>query len=75
MRWPTAAPAKAMIRSVLNSTYKAFAPQLKIIAPWREWDIRSRSDAIAYANARNDSRHGDSREDLQPRYQHLAHQP
>ena len=21
-------------------TYKAFAPQLKIIAPWREWDIR-----------------------------------
>ena len=22
-------------------TYKAFAPQLKIIAPWREWDIRS----------------------------------
>jgi argininosuccinate synthase len=34
-------------------TYKAFAPQLKIIAPWREWDIRSRSEAIAYAQARN----------------------
>jgi argininosuccinate synthase len=34
-------------------TYKALAPQLKIIAPWREWDIRSRYDAIAYANARN----------------------
>ena len=33
-------------------TYKAFAPQMRIIAPWREWDIRSRSDAIAYANAR-----------------------
>jgi argininosuccinate synthase len=32
-------------------TYKAFAPQLKIIAPWREWDIRSRSKAIAYAEA------------------------
>ena len=34
-------------------TYKAFAPQLKVIAPWREWDIRSRHDAIAYANERN----------------------
>jgi argininosuccinate synthase len=34
-------------------TYKALAPQLKIIAPWREWDIRSRYDAIAYATARN----------------------
>jgi argininosuccinate synthase len=34
-------------------TYKAFAPQLKVIAPWREWDIRSRSEAIAYAEARN----------------------
>src|ERR1700757_2944507 len=34
-------------------TYKALAPQLKIIAPWREWDIRSRHDAIAYAKERN----------------------
>jgi argininosuccinate synthase len=34
-------------------TFKALAPQLKIIAPWREWDIRSRHDAIAYAQARN----------------------
>jgi argininosuccinate synthase len=34
-------------------TYKAIAPQLKVIAPWREWDIRSRHDAIAYANERN----------------------
>ncbi len=31
---------------------KALAPGLKIIAPWREWDIRSREDAIDYANAR-----------------------
>ena len=30
-------------------TYAAFAPELPIIAPWREWDIRSREDAIAYA--------------------------
>lgn len=28
---------------------KALAPELKIIAPWREWDIRSREDAIDYA--------------------------
>jgi len=32
-------------------TYMAFAPDLKVIAPWREWDIRSREDALAYAAA------------------------
>ncbi len=31
---------------------KALAPDLKIVAPWREWDIRSREDAIDYAEAR-----------------------
>jgi len=30
-------------------TYKALAPQLQVIAPWREWDIVSREDAIEYA--------------------------
>ncbi len=30
-------------------TVKALAPHLKIIAPWRIWDIRSRKDAIEYA--------------------------
>ena len=34
-------------------TYKALAPHLQIIAPWREWDIDSREDAIAYAQAHN----------------------
>ena len=34
-------------------TYTAFAPQLKIIAPWREWSIRSRHEAIAYARERS----------------------
>ena len=33
-------------------TYAAFAPDLEVIAPWRVWDIRSREDAIAYAEAR-----------------------
>jgi argininosuccinate synthase len=32
---------------------KALAPHLKIIAPWREWDIKSREDTIAYIEARN----------------------
>jgi len=32
-------------------TYAAFAPDLPVIAPWREWTIRSREDAIAYAEA------------------------
>ena len=34
-------------------TYAAFAPELPVIAPWREWNIRSREDAIAYAAAHN----------------------
>ncbi len=34
-------------------TVMALDPRLKIIAPWREWDIRSREDAIAYAAAHN----------------------
>ena len=34
-------------------TFAALAPELKVIAPWREWDIHSREDALAYADARN----------------------
>ena len=34
-------------------TYTALDPRLKIIAPWREWTIRSREDAINYAAAHN----------------------
>lgn len=32
---------------------KAFAPNIDIIAPWRIWDIKSREDAIDYAEKRN----------------------
>lgn len=32
---------------------KAFAPNLPIIAPWREWSIKSREEEIAYAEAHN----------------------
>jgi argininosuccinate synthase len=34
-------------------TYKALDPRLKVIAPWREWDIRSREDALKYAAEHN----------------------
>jgi argininosuccinate synthase len=33
-------------------TFKALNPKLKIIAPWREWDIKSRENAIDYAQDR-----------------------
>ncbi|MBN2320326.1 MAG: argininosuccinate synthase [Acidobacteria bacterium] len=32
--------------------FKALNPKLKIIAPWREWDLKSREDAIDYAQDR-----------------------
>ncbi len=34
-------------------TYQALAPDLKIIVPWREWDLQGRADCVAYAQ-----RHG-----------------
>lgn len=34
-------------------TIKAFAPKMKIIAPWRIWDIKSRNQEIDYAIAHN----------------------
>ena len=34
-------------------TIKAFAPNMTIIAPWREWDIKSREEEINYAEAHN----------------------
>ena len=34
-------------------TIKRFAPEMTIIAPWREWDIKSRNEEIDYAEAHN----------------------
>ena len=34
-------------------TFKALAPDLKIIAPWREWKLKGREEEIDYANKRN----------------------
>lgn len=33
-------------------TYYCFDPNIKVIAPWREWEFRSRSELIAYARRR-----------------------
>jgi argininosuccinate synthase len=34
-------------------TVKALNPTLQVVAPWREWEIRSREDALAYVRAHN----------------------
>ncbi len=53
-------------------TYQALAPELKIIAPWREWTLKSREDCLDYAEA-----HGipvaASREKLHSRDRNLWH--
>src|SRR6266699_4359208 len=33
--------------------YQALAPELKVIAPWREWNLKLREDCLDYAAARN----------------------
>src|SRR5581483_946443 len=33
-------------------TYAALAPELRVIAPWREWEFRGRDDLIAYVQAK-----------------------
>lgn len=33
--------------------YYAFAPDIKVISPWREWDIKSRTELLAYAEKHN----------------------
>jgi argininosuccinate synthase len=32
--------------------YQALAPELKVVAPWREWDLKSREDCLDYAEKR-----------------------
>ena len=53
-------------------TYQALAPELKIIAPWREWTLKSREDCLDYAEA-----HGipvaQSREKIHSRDRNLWH--
>jgi argininosuccinate synthase len=53
-------------------TYQALAPELKIIAPWREWNLKSREDCLDYAQ-----QHGipvaQSREKIHSRDRNLWH--
>ena len=53
-------------------TYGAFAPHLKVIAPWREWTIRSREDALDYAAKHDVPGRADEEGPVQPRRQPLA---
>ena len=57
--------------------YRALAPDLQIIAPWRLWDIRSREDAIEYAESRGIDLAGISRVNIYSRDDnvwHLSHE-
>ncbi|TVQ62507.1 MAG: argininosuccinate synthase [Phycisphaerales bacterium] len=36
-----------------EATFSALAPELKVIAPWREWAMRSREELIAYCKSKN----------------------
>lgn len=36
-----------------ETTYAALAPHLKVVAPWREWNLRSREALLAYLKERN----------------------
>ena len=47
------APGKGHDQVRVELAITRFAPDLKIIAPWREWDIKSRDEEIDYAEAHN----------------------
>ncbi len=52
--------------------YQALAPELKVIAPWREWDLKSREDCLGYAEKRGISVSA-SREKIHSRDRNLWH--
>jgi len=54
-------------------TYKALAPQLKVIAPWRIWNIHSREQAIAYAEEHKLDLGGISRKNIYSRDWNIWH--
>ncbi len=54
-------------------SFVALAPDLRVIAPWREWDIASRADALAYARARGIALDGIDQEKLYSRDENLWH--
>ena len=54
-------------------SFAALAPDLRVVAPWREWDIASREDAVAYAGARGISLDGIDLDKLYSRDENLWH--
>ena len=54
-------------------TYAALAPDLKVIAPWREWELTSREDALVYAHARDIPLEGVDESKLFSRDENLWH--
>ena len=54
-------------------TFVALAPDLKVIAPWREWDLHSREEALAYAQERNIPMDGVDATKLYSRDENLWH--
>lgn len=54
-------------------TYKALAPNLKVIAPWRLWEIRGREQAIEYAKERNIPLHGITKKNIYSRDWNIWH--
>jgi argininosuccinate synthase len=59
-----------MIKSEM--AYQALAPELKVVAPWREWDLKSREDCLDYAEKRGISVTA-SREKIHSRDRNLWH--
>ena len=70
--WRTAAPGKGNDQVRFEHAYQALAPELKVIAPWREWTLQSREDCLDYAE-----QHGisvaQSREKIHSRDRNLLH--
>ena len=52
--------------------YQALAPELEVIAPWREWELKSREDCLAYAESRG-VQVAASREKIHSRDRNLWH--
>ena len=54
-------------------TFAGLSPELRVIAPWREWEIQSREDALAYIRKRNIDIQGVDQNKLFSRDENLWH--
>jgi argininosuccinate synthase len=54
-------------------SYAALGPDLSVIAPWREWELQSREDCVAYAHERDISLEGVDETKLYSRDENLWH--